>query len=105
VKLAAIERYFRPDHPAARGHFPEDPVIPGAVLLAEVLRAIESELGLTAMPCEITSAKFLSPARPGDRFLIEFGRSAEGGITFTGSVQGKTVLTGRVKCNVKSTAA
>jgi 3-hydroxyacyl-[acyl-carrier-protein] dehydratase len=102
--LAAIERFFQPDHPAAQGHFPGNPVIPGAVLLAEVLRAIESELGMTAIPCEITSAKFLSPARPGDRFLIEFGCSAEGGITFTGSVQGKTVLTGHLKCNIKSTA-
>lgn len=102
--MAAIERFFQPDHPAAQGHFPGDPVIPGAVLLAEVLRAIESELGVTAMPCEITSAKFLSPVRPGDRLLVEFGRSAEGGITFTGSVQGKTVLTGRVTCNVRATA-
>jgi 3-hydroxyacyl-[acyl-carrier-protein] dehydratase len=102
--LAAIERFFQPDHPAAQGHFPGDPVIPGAVLLAEVLRAVESGFGMTAMPCAITSAKFLSPVRPGDRFLVEFGRSAEGDITFTGSVQGKTVLTGRVTCNVRSTA-
>lgn len=100
-----IERLFQLDHPAAQGHFPGNPIIPGAVLLSETLRAMEADLGISAWPCRIMSAKFPYPARPGDRVLIEFYRSAQSGIRFTCAVEGKTVLTGEVKCRVQSTTA
>ena len=93
-----IERQLQPDHPASRGHFPGNPIIPGAVLLSETLLAIETSVGTGLAPFRITSAKFLHPARPGNRLEIEFSRSAPGEITFTSRVNGKSVLTGRVQC-------
>ena len=98
-----IERVFRPDHPASQGHFPGDPIIPGAVLLSETLEAIEASLGASLVPFRITSAKFLHPARPGDRVLIEFSRTARGEIRFTCAVEGRPVLTGQI-CHAPSTA-
>ena len=99
-----IERVFRPDHPAAQGHFPGNPIIPGAVLLDETLRAIEAGLDTGLAPFRIRSAKFLHPARPGDRVQIEFSRTARGEIKFTCAVEGRTVLTGQVTCHVPSIA-
>ena len=91
-----IERVFRTDHPASQGHFPGNPIIPGAVLLDETLRAIEAGLNAGLAPFRIRSAKFLHPARPGDRVQIEFSRTAQGEIKFTCAVEGRTVLTGQV---------
>jgi 3-hydroxyacyl-[acyl-carrier-protein] dehydratase len=99
-----IELVFRPDHPASRGHFPGDPIIPGAVLLSETLLAIEAGLGAGLVPFQITSAKFLHPTRPGDRVSIEFSRTAAGQVRFACAVQGRPVLTGQVSCSALSTA-
>ena len=98
-----IERVLQPDHPASQGHFPGDPVIPGAVLLSETLLAIEAGLGASLVPFQITSAKFLHPTRPGDRVLIEFSRTARGDVRFACAVDGKPVLTGQI-CHALSAA-
>jgi 3-hydroxymyristoyl/3-hydroxydecanoyl-(acyl carrier protein) dehydratase len=92
-----IERVLQLDHPASRGHFPGDPIIPGAVLLSETLQAIEAALGASLVPFQITSAKFQHPTRPGDRVLIEFSRTARGEVRFTCAVEGKPVLTGQLR--------
>ena len=92
--MAAVERFFALDHAAAHGHFPGNPIIPGALLLSETLRAIEASLGLSLSPGRLVSAKFPYPARPGDRVRIEFSDTASGAIKFACSVGQRTVLTG-----------
>lgn len=101
--MAAIERFFAVDHPAAQGHFPGNPIIPGAVLLSETLRAIEASLEISLSPGQLVSAKFLHPTRPGDLVGIEYSDCASGAIKFACSVGQKTVLTGVVKCEAIST--
>lgn len=100
-----IELVFAPDHPAAQGHFPGNPIIPGAVLLSEALLAIEDRMGARLAPFQVTAAKFLHPTRPGDRVLIEFSRTPGGAVRFACAVQGTLVLTGQVSCRAPSTAA
>jgi 3-hydroxyacyl-[acyl-carrier-protein] dehydratase len=95
--LAIVERSLAADHPAARGHFPGNPIIPGAVLLSEALRLIESETGMKLWPCRIRRAKFPAPARPGDRLVIEFGRAGSS-VRFKCTVRDDTVLIGEVEC-------
>jgi 3-hydroxymyristoyl/3-hydroxydecanoyl-(acyl carrier protein) dehydratase len=51
------------DHPALPGHFPGDPIVPGVVLLNEVLRAVPGRM-------DIPWAKFHGPLRPGEEFAI-----------------------------------
>ena len=87
---------FAADHPTGAGHFPGNPIIPGALLLAEVLRCIESSEGQSFSACNVKAAKFLHPARPGDRVEIEYGRSATGTIEFQCAVAGNKVLSGAV---------
>ncbi|WP_188092325.1 hypothetical protein [Azospirillum sp. B21] len=87
---------FPADHPTAAGHFPGNPIIPGAVLLDTALTAIAAAEGCRPGPCRLRSAKFLYPVRPGDRMLVEWQAAPSGGIAFTGSVDGRPVMTGSV---------
>ena len=96
MNMTSVEHFFPADHPAAHGHFPGNPIIPGALLLSETLRAIESGLNQSAAPLQLASAKFLHPTRPGDRVRIEFTHAAQGAIRFTCAVGTTTVLTGMV---------
>jgi len=96
-----IEREFPRDHAAAQGHFPGNPIIPGAYLLSEILRAIGGRPGQRLYPCVIASAKFVRPVRPGDRMSMEFSEVAEKRIKFSCSVGRVEVLTGEVVCDVE----
>jgi 3-hydroxymyristoyl/3-hydroxydecanoyl-(acyl carrier protein) dehydratase len=100
--MASIERIFPPDLPAARGHFPGNPIVPGAVLLSETLRAIEDALQTRLLPYRITFAKFVHPLRPGERVVIEFSDPVAGVVAFTCAVGGRTVLKGEVRCDATS---
>lgn len=84
---------FPADHPTAAGHFPGNPIIPGAVLLDTALTAIAAAEGSAPGPCQLRSAKFLHPVRPGDRMRVEWQTTPAGGIAFTGSVAGRPVMT------------
>lgn len=103
--MPSIEHVFPADLAAARGHFPGNPIVPGALLLNEALRAIGEGLHAPLPPCRITFAKFIYPVRPGERVSIEFSEPADGAIRFTCAVAGRIVLRGEVKCGVTSTAA
>lgn len=87
---------FAADHPTSAGHFPGNPIIPGALLLAEVVRRIEQAEGTHFASCNVKAAKFLHPARPGDGVDIEYARSAAGTIEFQCEVAGNRVLTGAI---------
>lgn len=88
------------DHPTGAGHFPGNPIIPGALLLAEVLRCIGQAQGVSFLSCNVKSAKFQHPARPGDRVEIEYSYSAQGVIDFQCAVAGTRVLSGVISATV-----
>ena len=102
--MAAAELSFSRDHPATRGHFPGNPIIPGAVLLNEAVQAISTVLDASLSVVHIRSAKFLRPTRPGERVVIEFSRTAQGEIRFECTVEGKSVLNGQIQCQETPTA-
>lgn len=77
------------DHPAFAGHFPGQPLLPGAVLLAEALEVLLQEAAAVLGPQpRVTAVKFLAPVRPGaalevrwtgeTRLRFEVWRHAEG---------------------------
>jgi len=60
-----------PDHPALAGHFPGRPIVPGVVILDEVLSAITARNpGFTARVWPIV--KFHAPLLPGEWATIEW---------------------------------
>ena len=67
------------DHPSFAGHFPGRPILPGVLLLAEVMEALRTLGDAVAVGgCEIASAKFLSPVAPGDELTITLNVSSSG---------------------------
>ncbi len=83
MQTHSAELHVRLDEPAADGHFPGNPIVPGAVLLREILRIV-APAG-KAICCEIRAAKFFQPVRPGDSLTIRWDAQAQGDINFTGS--------------------
>ena len=86
-----------PDHPGADGHFPDNPIVPAAVLLDEVLGTIERAGSRPPRAWTVTGAKFLHPVRPGEELQITFEARADGDLQFECSVGERTVVTGRVR--------
>jgi 3-hydroxyacyl-[acyl-carrier-protein] dehydratase len=82
------------DHPSFAGHFPAFPVLPGAILLDEMLNAIEQARGIDLKSWHISSAKFLDAVRPHDSLVLEHEESGTGSIHFTIRVGGRKVASG-----------
>jgi 3-hydroxyacyl-[acyl-carrier-protein] dehydratase len=82
------------EHPAFAGHFPAFAVLPGAVLLDEMLNAIELTRGIDLKSWRISSAKFLEAVRPCDRLVLEHEASGPGLIHFTIRVDDRKVASG-----------
>lgn len=90
---------FAAEHPTGAGHFPGNPIIPGALLLAEVLRCIERAQGLRWVSCNVKSAKFHHPVRPGDSVEIEYACSSLGVIDIRCEFSGSLVLSGVIRAS------
>lgn len=78
------------DHPSLPGHFPGNPVVPGVVLLEEVMTAIGNSLPDFRI-LGLQSTKFLHPVDPGSHFRVELELHEPGKIRFS-CHSGKTLL-------------
>ena len=70
------------EHPAFQGHFPGHPILPGVVLLAEALAAIEAATGQAPQEWTISNVKFLRPVQPGTALTLAHERLASGAMRF-----------------------
>jgi len=77
----SVEVRFASDHPTAAGHFPSNPIIPGALLLDEVVKAIV-ETAYGGREVVIRAAKFFRPVRPGDSVRLRWQPADDGMIKF-----------------------
>ena len=82
------------DHPSFAGHFPAFPVLPGAVLLDEMLKVIEQARGIDLTSWRISSAKFLDAVRPLDSLILEHEAPGPGLIHFTIRADDRKVASG-----------
>lgn len=64
-------------HPSLPGHFPGHPVVPGVVVLGEVLAAAERWTGRRMAALRLPQVKFVQPLLPGQPARIEIERSGE----------------------------
>jgi 3-hydroxyacyl-[acyl-carrier-protein] dehydratase len=88
------------EHPAFAGHFPNFPVLPGAVLLDEILQVIERQCGLDLCRWKIASVKFLDVVRPGDTLRLEQETAQKGLVRFTVRVAERSVASGTLSINL-----
>ena len=88
------------EHPAFDGHFPGAPLLPGVVLLDEMLQVVENgQPGAWT----ISTAKFLQPVRPGDTLTLEQEALTNGAIRFAIRSAGRKVATGTLVPTVQKT--
>lgn len=84
------------DHPSLAGHFPGHPIVPGVVLLNEVLETLRrgspSPLVMKGLPV----IKFLSPLRPGEVVTIRVDEDTVALATFSCQVNGRIVASGTI---------
>ena len=82
------------NHPSLAGHFPGHPVVPGVVMLGEVMDVIRemttAKIEFVGMP----SAKFMSPLNPGEPLTIRLDQQGDGATEFTCSTGSRLIATG-----------
>jgi 3-hydroxymyristoyl/3-hydroxydecanoyl-(acyl carrier protein) dehydratase len=70
------------DHPALPGHFPGQPIAPGAVLLDRLDLFAKGIPELQGRPLRVAHAKFLQSAKPGDELTFVLQADDSGGFSF-----------------------
>jgi 3-hydroxymyristoyl/3-hydroxydecanoyl-(acyl carrier protein) dehydratase len=68
-------------HPALPGHFPGAPVVPGVVLLSEILADLQRQLPQVQV-AGIKKLKFLRMLFPEQRFTVEFAEPLQHNLRF-----------------------
>lgn len=91
-------RSISADHPSLPGHFPGAPLVPGVVILDEVLGAL-LEWRKDCLLTGIRTVKFLVPLKPGQTFTICFAASddARDEVNFFCRVEDRVAVEGRLE--------
>lgn len=81
------------DHPCLAGHFPGRPIVPGVMLLDEVLSRIRNHAA-TDGPILLDAVKFTAPVLPGQDVRVVLQLGSGGRVGFTCEVEGARVMAG-----------
>ena len=88
------------DHPALAGHFPGHPVVPGVVILGEIMNAIretaQGHIEFVGMP----SVKFMSPLNPGEPLTITLAQQGDDATEFTCTTGSRLIASGCLRYRV-----
>ena len=84
---SSVGYLFASDHATGAGHFPDNPIIPGALLLDRMLHAIAQTTTVTTRQ-DIKVVKFLRPVRPGDSVTFRWRQTPKQEIAFECRIDG-----------------
>jgi 3-hydroxyacyl-[acyl-carrier-protein] dehydratase len=91
-------RLIRADHPSLPGHFPGAPLVPGVVILDEVIAAL-AEWQQNSQLSGIRMVKFLAPLKPEQAFTISLSlRNKHGAeVNFCCRAKGRVIVEGQLE--------
>lgn len=86
-------------HPSLSGHFPGRPIVPGVVILGEVI-GLFRELAPESIPIGLPSVKFVSPLEPSEALTIRVELNGGDEVIFSSHVGARLVACGTIKIRV-----
>jgi len=88
------------NHPSLKGHFPGQPIVPGVVILDELIKAFRKKRGHPCKIQKIPSVKFLLPLEPGARieFIFDISNNL---VRFTGKCGEKNIVLGQLEYSIE----
>jgi 3-hydroxyacyl-[acyl-carrier-protein] dehydratase len=102
-----VRRAIMADHPSLPGHFPDAPLVPGVLILDEVLAALrdwQTDYELSS----IRVVKFLQPLKPEQQFTIclSTNNGEAGEVNFCCRTEGRVIAEGQLEvcCKTKVTS-
>ena len=92
-----VRRLIRADDPSLPGHFPGAPLVPGVVILDEVVAAL-AEWRQNSQLSGIPSVKFLAPLKPEQPFTISLSATSTktGEVSFCCRAEERVIVEGRL---------
>ncbi len=84
------------DHPALAGHFPCNPIVPGVVLLDEVIHAFSAYIGRPFRITGFSAVKFTAPLPPQRLCTVTFTGKAAGRASFEVTAGEKKIVSGNL---------
>lgn len=94
MKQPASQFTIEHGHPALEGHFPDNPVVPGVVLLDHAMSLLKPVHGDPVTPIEFPRVKFLRPVLPGQAVRVSSERVGTR-VAFVCEVDGEIVIDGQ----------
>ena len=93
-----VSRAIRADHPSLPGHFADGPLVPGVVILDEIVGALDE----WRQGCHLTgiqTVKFLVPLKPEQPFTICFSTEDDGTeeVNFSCRIADQIIVEGRLE--------
>jgi 3-hydroxyacyl-[acyl-carrier-protein] dehydratase len=92
-----VLRLIHADHPSLPGHFPGAPLVPGVIILDEVVAALD-EWRRDSQLSGIRSVKFLAPLKPEQPFTISLSATSKdaGEVSFCCRADERVIVEGRL---------
>jgi 3-hydroxyacyl-[acyl-carrier-protein] dehydratase len=93
-----VRRAITRDHPSLPGHFPDTPLVPGVLILDEVLAAL-CDWNKDCRLAAIRTVKFLQPLKPEQPFTICFSDSNGDAsqVNFCCRIEGRVIVEGQLE--------
>jgi len=85
------------DHPALPGHFPGRPIVPGVVVLDEVIETLTEAYGQGSVVVGLPAVKLSSPLRPEEPLTIAVEQEDAETIAFTCRAGHRLVASGSIR--------
>ncbi len=85
------------DHPALPGHFPGRAIVPGVVVLDEVIETLKEQYGHGLVVTGLPGVKLSSPLLPDEQLTITIEPEDPETVTFTCRVGHRLVASGSIR--------